>query len=166
MDEAARLLKKSIIHVEGPEVNLAEAPRFQAPAKDDESGGSKKSSASEAKKPKKPLKKFTLQFEEYEQAANTLVLLLRRRGEGMKQINLLQEYLNMREAAGQIQNESALIRETMLLRAVIQRMLTKDSVLILILVRSTFFGLRISPPFHCLGQCRFRPARAWCESKL
>lgn len=150
------------VHVDGPDVHL-EAPRISAPLRtvvdgpgngaggQDEGGSEHSKSSDKAKKKpatvaakKQEKVKKVLSYVEYQRRANALVLLLRRKEEGMKQIELMQAFLAEKEAEGEIQNEEELIQEVGLMRALIHRLITKDHVLLVIEVREKKKMPRIS----------------------
>ncbi len=161
------MLRKSIIHVEGPDVVLEDAPRVTtitkqpqptagaAEAGDQAPAGGKETAE---QKKKKATKKMIISFEKYQSTASLLVSYLRKKEEtgmqppcfiqkladgyicspGMRQIDLMQQYLD--EMSAEIQNEADLIRETTTLRSLITRLITKDHILIVIEVRVPLTG--------------------------
>lgn len=133
--EAFRLLNKSIIRVEQPDIHLEEEEENEdvdmeeaTPVTQEETPVEK-----ETTQPKKGLK---LSYEDYKHLANLLVLYLRRQEEetldqdsqGLRRSGLVSWYL--REIEGDIDSEAELIERKTIVEKVIDRLVQHDHVLI------------------------------------
>ncbi|XP_041371751.1 zygotic DNA replication licensing factor mcm6-like [Gigantopelta aegis] len=146
--EAFRLLNKSIIRVEQPDIHLEEEE--EEPEKEMETDDATPTSQTEhpvvngtgeahspdtevARQPKKGLK---LSYDEYKQMANLLVLYMRRKEEeemdddsdGLRKSELISWYLSEMEA--EIDSEQELIAKKVVVEKVIDRLVQHDHVLI------------------------------------
>ncbi|CAG5013798.1 unnamed protein product [Parnassius apollo] len=139
--EAYRLLNKSIIRVEQPDIHLDEDEPQYEPMMDvdqetpDGSSAEKTVNGDTAAK-----KKLTLSFEEYKALSDMLVVFMRKeeaeaetRGEesaGMKKSAVVNWYLEQLVTQGQIENEDELLERKTLVEKVIDRLMYHDQVII------------------------------------
>merc|ERR1711881_52261 len=146
--EAGRLLNKSIIRVETPDVNfieddsnvLDEESKENDPSAANLTNTQGAGDASQASK--KPL---TMNFDEYKRLSNTLVLFIRQReeeeelrsasadsmdigGEGIKKSELVNWYLE--QIADDLENENELLQQRQIIEKVIYRLTHHDKILI------------------------------------
>jgi DNA replication licensing factor MCM6 len=133
VEEAARLLRKSIIHVETEDIVLADAPgvtlETRRTNKENEQGDNN-NNVTKAKEAKaKPV--LSISFEKYKRIANLIVMHLRRNeaveSSGMRQKDLVAWYLEQNE---ELNNEDDVKREAKIVRHVLQRLVSKDRVLL------------------------------------
>ncbi|XP_019559553.3 DNA replication licensing factor Mcm6 [Aedes albopictus] len=147
--EAYRLLNKSIIRVEQPDIHLdddddaalamdveEETPQPETLDQNGhaENGGSQENGTSHAA----PKKKLTLSFEEYKNLSNMLVLHMRTeearfeseesQSEGVKMSELINWYLE--QVAEQIESEEELVERKTLVEKVVDRLINHDQVII------------------------------------
>ncbi|KAF2879667.1 hypothetical protein ILUMI_26505 [Ignelater luminosus] len=131
--EAYRLLNKSIIRVEQPDIHLDEEDEH--PLIDD----SEKENAMEVDSEEPPVptkKKLVLSFEEYKTLSNMIVVHMRREEsrmeeenqEGIRRSNVVEWYLNL--VADQVESEDELIEKKELIEKVIDRLIYHDQVII------------------------------------
>ncbi|KAL0811388.1 hypothetical protein ABMA28_009797 [Loxostege sticticalis] len=140
--EAYRLLNKSIIRVEQPDIHLDEDEPQLEPTMDvdqdvpngtaDTNGHVNGDSA--------PKKKLTLSFEEYKSLSDMLVVFMRKeeaeaetRGEesaGMRKSAVVSWYLEQLVGQGQIESEDELLERKTLVEKVIDRLMYHDQVII------------------------------------
>ncbi|CAB3227653.1 unnamed protein product [Arctia plantaginis] len=139
--EAYRLLNKSIIRVEQPDIHLDEDEPQYEPSMDvdqDLPNGSTEASTNGDSAPKK---KLTLSFEEYKSLSDMLVVFMRKeeiesetRGEsessGMRKSAVVSWYLEQLVGQGQIENEDELLERKTLVEKVIDRLMYHDQVII------------------------------------
>ncbi|XP_068625523.1 DNA replication licensing factor Mcm6 [Battus philenor] len=137
--EAYRLLNKSIIRVEQPDIHLDEdEPQFEPMMDvDQETPGSTGQPVNGDSAPKK---KLTLSFEEYKALSDMLVVFMRKeeaeaetRGEenaGMRKSAVVNWYLEQLVTQGQIENEDELVERKTLVEKVIDRLMYHDQVII------------------------------------
>lgn len=143
VQEASRLLNKSIVKIEQPDINLEEdlevpvadpdAMETGGEAPSEGAGGPSETSGSQETTQKPPGRKLT--FEEYKSMANLFVIQLRREearvdageSEGMRRNDLIQWYLS---ECIEIESEAQLIEKKMLCDKVIDRLVHVDGVLI------------------------------------
>eukprot|EP00033_Pygsuia_biforma_P003674 GCRY01004024.1.p1 GENE.GCRY01004024.1~~GCRY01004024.1.p1 ORF type:complete len:815 (-),score=288.74 GCRY01004024.1:255-2699(-) len=137
VNEAARLIKKSIISVETDDIELedtfgAAEPEVQGTAEDAEMQVEDKEEEDESEESKQLEKrKIQLTYEQYQAIANLLVLELRHteetREQGLKQGELIEKYLSAKE---DITTEAELAYEYKVVRLVINRLIKHDHVLL------------------------------------
>ncbi|XP_028160774.1 DNA replication licensing factor Mcm6-like [Ostrinia furnacalis] len=140
--EAYRLLNKSIIRVEQPDIHLDEEEPQLEPTMDvdqdvpngtaDTNGHVNGDSA--------PKQKLTLSFEDYKSLSDMLVVFMRKeeaeaetRGEesaGMRKSAVVSWYLEQLVARGHIESESELLQRKTLVEKVIDRLMYHDQVII------------------------------------
>ncbi|KAL3267188.1 hypothetical protein HHI36_011325 [Cryptolaemus montrouzieri] len=130
--EAYRLLNKSIIRVEQPDIHLDEDEENEQAMEMDQSipGGSNETPEAPQKK------KLMLSFEEYKALSNMIVVHMRREearseeenSEGMHRSDLVEWYLN--RIADQIESEDELLEKKELIEKVIDRLIYHDNVII------------------------------------
>lgn len=146
--EAFRLLSKSIIRVEQPDINLYEAE--EEPAEIDEEMEStpaptpvvngvngidhpadSEEQGSQPLTQEKP-EKLKLTFEEYKALSNLLIMRLQRAEDsdepGMHKTQLIDWYLN--EIQGEIETEAQLLKKKVLVEKVVDRLVNHDQVII------------------------------------
>lgn len=136
--EAYRLLNKSIIRVEQPDIHLDEDEPQYEPSMDvdqDLPNGDTPVNGDSA-----PKKKLTLSFEEYKALSDMLVVFMRKeeiesetRGEessGMRKSAVVSWYLEQLVAQEQIENEDELLERKVLVEKVIDRLMYHDQVII------------------------------------
>ncbi|XP_054707129.1 zygotic DNA replication licensing factor mcm6-like [Uloborus diversus] len=133
--EAFRLLNKSIIRVEQPDINLQEDDEDDAAMEVDENTENVAQNnipngiipPSESDKPQK----LVLSYEEYKSLSNVLISRLQREEEaegGMKKVELVNWYL--KEIESEIESEAELIKRRFLVEKVIDRLIDHDHVII------------------------------------
>ncbi|KAM3960690.1 minichromosome maintenance 6 [Aphomia sociella] len=140
--EAYRLLNKSIIRVEQPDIHLDEDdPQFEPSMDvDQEIPNGTASTNGHVNGDSAPKKKLTLSFEDYKALSDMLVVYMRKeetetetRGEesaGMRKSALVSWYLEQLVTQGQIENEDELIERKTLVEKVIDRLMYHDQVII------------------------------------
>ncbi|CAH1772509.1 unnamed protein product [Owenia fusiformis] len=136
--ESFRLLSKSIIRVEQPDIQLEEEEDTPVDMSQDTENQENQAppSASPVKEDTRGKKPTTLSYEDYKHMANLLVLHLRSTiGEdedsddsGMKRSDLVNWYLT--EISGTIDSEDELIEKKTLVEKVIYRLINADNVII------------------------------------
>ncbi|KAG0422862.1 hypothetical protein HPB47_001338 [Ixodes persulcatus] len=146
--EAYRLLNKSIIRVEQPDINLYEEEEEEAmeldPAAETPNGvepASREVDAAVSAAPEKEKKTeargaLTLSYEEYKKVANLLVLHLLKEearseeagSEGTRKMSLVNWYL--KEVESEIDSEEELVQRKTLVEKVIDRLIGHDHVII------------------------------------
>ncbi|XP_045455369.1 DNA replication licensing factor Mcm6 [Melitaea cinxia] len=140
--EAYRLLNKSIIRVEQPDIHLDEEDPQYEPSMDvdQEVPNGTSSSESQVNGDQAPKKKLTLSFEEYKSLSNMLVVFMRKeemeaeaKGEessGMHKSAVVSWYLEKLVTQGQIESEDELLERKILVEKVIDRLMYHDQVII------------------------------------
>ncbi|XP_047539707.1 DNA replication licensing factor Mcm6 [Vanessa atalanta] len=140
--EAYRLLNKSIIRVEQPDIHLDEEDPQYEPSMDvdQEISSATPSSESQVNGDQASKKKLTLSFEEYKSLSNMLVVFMRKaeveaesKGEessGMHKSAVVSWYLERLVAQGQIESEDELLERKTLVEKVIDRLMYHDQVII------------------------------------
>ncbi|XP_046973084.1 DNA replication licensing factor Mcm6 [Vanessa cardui] len=140
--EAYRLLNKSIIRVEQPDIHLDEEDPQYEPSMDvdQEIPSAAPSSESQVNGDQASKKKLTLSFEEYKSLSNMLVVFMRKaeveaesKGEessGMHKSAVVSWYLERLVAQGQIESEDELLERKTLVEKVIDRLMYHDQVII------------------------------------
>jgi DNA replication licensing factor MCM6 len=134
--EAYRLLNKSIIRVEQPDIHFGDDDEPMDTQPEHEQNGVENGHEENGDVTKK---KFTLSFEEYKKMSNMLILHMRDlemraiadgsdSEEGMKKSDLIGWYLE--EISSMIESEDELIERKLLIEKVIERLVTHDQVLI------------------------------------
>jgi DNA replication licensing factor MCM6 len=127
VNEASRLLKKSIIRVEIPDINLGAGTESQdkAPVEADDAMGAQSEEA------------VTLSWEEYQRMTNLFVMKIRLEEEeaemqgedgGMTKESLLEWYMD--EVSNELENEDDFARRNIMATRVIDRLVNSDYVLI------------------------------------
>ncbi|XP_026754046.1 DNA replication licensing factor Mcm6 [Galleria mellonella] len=140
--EAYRLLNKSIIRVEQPDIHLDEDdPQFEPTMDVDEDipNGTGNTNG-HVNGDSAPKKKLTLSFEDYKALSDMLVVFMRKeeaeaetRGEessGMRKSAVVSWYLEQLVSQGQIENEDELLERKTLVEKVIDRLMYHDQVII------------------------------------
>lgn len=137
VNEAYRLLNKSIIRVEQPDIHLGEEEEEVQHMEIDENvpHNGQEPSAEEVPVAKKT---FSLTFDEYKNLSNMLILYLREEEakciasgtdtEGIKKSDLIQWYLE--QIQEMLETEEDLIERKLLVERLIDRLITHDQVLI------------------------------------
>lgn len=137
VNEAFRLLNKSIIRVEQPDIHLGDEEQQQMEVDENvpENGQSQENNEEEAPATKKT---FSLTFDEYKNLSNMLILYLREEEakcqaqgndtEGIKKSSLIQWYLE--QIQDMLETEEDLIERKLLVERLIDRLITHDQVLI------------------------------------
>ncbi|XP_037876572.1 DNA replication licensing factor Mcm6 [Bombyx mori] len=138
--EAYRLLNKSIIRVEQPDIHLDEDEPQCEPSMDvdqDEPNGTAETPSNGDSAPKK---KLALSFEEYKSLSNMLVVYMRKEeaeaetrdeeSSGMHKSAVVSWYLEQLVAQGQIESEDELLERKTLVEKVIDRLMYHDQVII------------------------------------
>ncbi|XP_077299805.1 minichromosome maintenance 6 [Arctopsyche grandis] len=149
--EAYRLLNKSIIRVEQPDIHFdEEEPQFDGPAMDvdtdqtgvngnDGTNGHANGLNSSENGDSVPKKKLTLSFDDYKALSNTLIVYMRNEevameigdstsGSGIKRSGLINWYLE--KIVDQIESEEELLEKKALVEKVIDRLMYHDQVII------------------------------------
>jgi len=123
VQEAARLLRKSIISVDSEDVPLFDAL-------DESSAEKKEGGAEEAEEPQQQI---SINYNAYMRTANLIVYFIRRKeGEDMKGLKQGQlESLIMKEKEGDIETEEDMERENKLLKFIIHRLIEVDHILLI-----------------------------------
>lgn len=129
--EAARLLNKSIVKIEQPDINLMDE-EMEVEGEED---GTQVEEEGEMDEATKAAHERKLTFEQYKAMANMFVIHLRREEgrveagetEGIRRTDLIQWYLSETQ---DIQTESELVEKKILCDKVIDRLILKDGVLI------------------------------------
>lgn len=136
--EAFRLLNKSIIRVEQPDINLQEENEEEemevdeVPSEIDNNVPRPSERSSQVDKSSK----LTLSYEEYKSLSNVLIACLQKEeskcddadSEGMRKSQLVNWYL--KEIESEIESEAELIRRKLLVEKVIERLIHHDQVII------------------------------------
>ncbi|XP_013165746.1 PREDICTED: DNA replication licensing factor Mcm6 [Papilio xuthus] len=135
--EAYRLLNKSIIRVEQPDIHLDEDDPQSEPMMEVDQDPSTATTVNGDSSGKK---KLTLSFEEYKSLSVMLVVFMRKeeseaesRGEesaGMRKSAVVNWYLEQLVTQGQIENEDELVERKVLVEKVIERLMYHDQVII------------------------------------
>ncbi|KAG6461066.1 DNA replication licensing factor Mcm6 [Manduca sexta] len=138
--EAYRLLNKSIIRVEQPDIYLDEDEPQYEPSMDVDQEIPNGTAETPATGDSGPKKKLALSFEEYKSLSNMLVVFMRKeeaeaetRGEessGMKKSAVVSWYLEQLVAQGHIESEDELLERKTLVEKVIDRLMYHDQVII------------------------------------
>ncbi|XP_035442463.2 DNA replication licensing factor Mcm6 [Spodoptera frugiperda] len=138
--EAYRLLNKSIIRVEQPDIHLDEEDPQYEPSMDVDQEIPNGGTETPANGDSAPKKKLTLSFEEYKSLSDMLVVFMRKeeveaetRGEesaGMRKSAVVSWYLEQLVGQGQIENEDELLERKTLVEKVIDRLMYHDQVII------------------------------------
>ncbi|XP_045506750.1 DNA replication licensing factor Mcm6 [Colias croceus] len=138
--EAYRLLNKSIIRVEQPDIHLEEEDPQYEPSMDVDQDTPNGNASEQTSTDTGSKKKLTLSFEEYKSLSNMLVVYMRKeegeaetRGEesaGMHKSALVSWYLEQLVAQGQIETEDDLLERKTLVEKVIDRLMYHDQVII------------------------------------
>lgn len=133
--EAFRLLNKSIIRVEQPDIHLEEEEENEDVDMDEATPVTQEETPVE-KETTQPKKGLKLSYDDYKHLANLLVLYLRRQEEevldqesqGLRRSDVVSWYL--REIEGDIDSEAELIERKTIVEKVIDRLVQHDHVLI------------------------------------
>jgi DNA replication licensing factor MCM6 len=149
--EAGRLLNKSIIRVETPDVNFIEQEDTNVMEEDedkenDSSAANRDSTQASVDATQTTKKPLTMNFEEYKRLGNTLVLYIRQReeeeelrsaspdsmdimgGEGIRKSELVNWYLE--QISDDIEDENELLQQRQIYDKVIYRLTHHDKILI------------------------------------
>ncbi|XP_032781435.2 LOW QUALITY PROTEIN: zygotic DNA replication licensing factor mcm6 [Daphnia magna] len=137
--EAYRLLNKSIIRVEEPDIDLEDAEQANISVEQDETNGvpssedTDKQTASDATSDSAVKKKISITYESYKAISNLLVMYLRRQEaldetESSRKSALINWYLN--EIADEIETEQELTERKLLVERVVSRLIYQDQVII------------------------------------
>ncbi|XP_075986407.1 minichromosome maintenance 6 isoform X1 [Anticarsia gemmatalis] len=138
--EAYRLLNKSIIRVEQPDIHLDEDEPQYEPSMDVDQDIPNGNGDTPVNGDSAPKKKLTLSFEEYKSLSDMLVVFMRKeeiesetRGEessGMRKSAVVSWYLEQLVGQGQIEDEDELLERKTLVEKVIDRLMYHDQVII------------------------------------
>ncbi|XP_052744920.1 DNA replication licensing factor Mcm6 [Bicyclus anynana] len=139
--EAHRLLNKSIIRVEQPDIHLDEEdPQYEPSMDVDQDTPNGTSSEEQVNGEQAPKKKLTLSFEEYKSLSNMLVVFMRKeeaeaesKGEdssGTRKSAVVSWYLERLVGQGHIESEDELLERKTLVEKVIDRLMYHDQVII------------------------------------
>lgn len=144
VEEAARLLTRSIVRIEAKEVELFEEEEEEPAAEDQSMEEEKEADEEPPPVPKPEAKKIS--FDQYRRMTNIFVIQLRRveeetrtedrESEGMKKSELIQWYLETYHA--DIQSEEELVETKLLCDKVIERLIRVDNVLIPLLTTDQY----------------------------
>ncbi|KZS10347.1 DNA helicase [Daphnia magna] len=138
--EAYRLLNKSIIRVEEPDIDLEDAEQANISVEQDETNGvpssedTDKQTASDATSDSAvQKKKISITYESYKAISNLLIMYLRRQEaldetESSRKSALINWYLN--EIADEIETEQELTERKLLVERVVSRLIYQDQVII------------------------------------
>jgi len=123
VQEAARLLRKSIISVDSEDV-----PLFDSLESDENKEKAEEGGAEEA-----PQQQISINYNAYMRTANLIVYFIRRKeGEDMKGLSQgALESLIMKEKEGDIESEEDMERENKLLKFIIHRLIEVDHILLI-----------------------------------
>ncbi|XP_041985314.1 DNA replication licensing factor Mcm6 [Aricia agestis] len=137
VQEAHRLLNKSIIRVEQPDIHLDEEDPQYEPGMDIDETPDTETPAVNGDAAKK---KLTLSFEEYKSLSNMLVVFMRKEeaeaeeagseSSGMRKSAVVSWYLERLVARGDIDDEESLLQRKTLVEKVIDRLMYHDQVII------------------------------------
>lgn len=137
VNEAYRLLNKSIIRVEQPDIHLGDDENNMMEV-DEPAENGENVDPNVAEEPVATKKTFSLTFDEYKNLSNMLILHLREEetkciamgtdSEGIKKSELVQWYLE--QIQDMLESEDDLIERKMLVERLIERLVTHDQVLI------------------------------------
>ncbi|CAH4037068.1 DNA replication licensing factor Mcm6 [Pieris brassicae] len=138
--EAYRLLNKSIIRVEQPDIHLDEEDPQYEPSMDVDNDTPATTVSETVNGDSAPKKKLTLSFEEYKSLSNMIVVFMRKeegeaenRGEesaGVHKSAVVSWYLEQLVGRGQIETEDELVDKKALVEKVIDRLMYHDQVII------------------------------------
>uniref|UniRef100_S4P7J8 Minichromosome maintenance 6 n=1 Tax=Pararge aegeria TaxID=116150 RepID=S4P7J8_9NEOP len=139
--EAHRLLNKSIIRVEQPDIHLDEEdPQYEPSMDVDQDTPNGTNGEEPVNGDQAPKKKLTLSFEEYKSLSNMLVVFMRKeeveaesKGEessGMRKSAVVSWYLEQLVSQGHIESEDELLERKTLVEKVIDRLMYHDQVII------------------------------------
>lgn len=139
VQEAYRLLNKSIIRVEQPDIHLDEdEPQFERMDVDGEQQTTEENET--LTDDSAPKKKLTLSFEEYKSLSDMLVVYMRNaenaaeaqgeEGNGMRKSAVVSWYLEQLVQQGYVESEEELIERKTLVEKVIDRLMFHDQVII------------------------------------
>lgn len=140
VNEAYRLLNKSIIRVEQPDIHLGEGEDEQPTAMEVDENVADNGQATEENGEDHAVSKktFSLTFDEYKNLSNMLILYLREEEmkciaqgtdtEGIKKSALVQWYLE--QIQEMLESEEDLIERKLLVERLVERLITHDQVLI------------------------------------
>jgi len=129
------LLRKSIIHVETGDV-IFEAPNRESKKSDDEDDDQKReqlapnTQAPPAPEDMKSKKTIAITYEKYKTVGDMITLYLQQRPDGEKQKDIITRYIGDVEKS--LSSEEELKFERNLVKYIINRMITKDGVLVVI----------------------------------
>ncbi|KAL3836521.1 hypothetical protein ACJMK2_021945 [Sinanodonta woodiana] len=138
--EAFRLLNKSIIRVEQPDIHLEDEEELEQMEVEEDSPKQDDAEATPAEPPAgtpAPKKGLKLSYEEYKQMANLMVLYLRKQEEeleaggdvpSIRRSNLVSWYLG--ELESEIESEAELVEKKTVIEKVLDRLIHHDHVLI------------------------------------
>ncbi|KAK4337259.1 hypothetical protein RND71_044162 [Anisodus tanguticus] len=129
--EAARLLNKSIVRVEQPDINFDEDEVVETQMEDDLNPQSPSQEI-------RSLKNLKLSYEEYQSIAKKIIHKLKQEDynsenqetQGLKYCEIVEWYLEQCEQEGSIQNKEELIENKILCERVIDRLIKVDNILI------------------------------------
>eukprot|EP00026_Physarum_polycephalum_P000394 Phypoly_transcript_00395.p1 GENE.Phypoly_transcript_00395~~Phypoly_transcript_00395.p1 ORF type:complete len:799 (-),score=101.45 Phypoly_transcript_00395:2164-4560(-) len=99
---------------------------------EDKDEKNKRKAKKEAAPPKKSKNKITLSYERYKRISNLIALHLQKHESGMKQIEIVQWYINNAVEEREVAGDEALAAELRLVKSVISRLITKDRVLLVV----------------------------------
>lgn len=130
--EAARLLNKSIVKIEQPDITLDEDLETEEAMAEDELA------ASGVSQELRHMKSMKMSHEQYRKMANKIVMQLKKEeykitegtSDGLKRNDIVEWYLKECDEEGIIQNENDLILNKMLCDKVIDRLISVDHILI------------------------------------
>jgi DNA replication licensing factor MCM6 len=138
VNEAARLIKMSIVKVQSEELalddieeesnNAAEDENMIAQAENIDENQADQVAEEQASQPSEP--KFRISFEQYQRVTNMMVSHLQRHESGMSRTDLENWYLLEKEREGALSNSSDLEHHAKMIRRIIKRLIDHDHVLI------------------------------------
>ncbi|XP_068197185.1 DNA replication licensing factor MCM6 [Antennarius striatus] len=131
--EAFRLLNKSIIRVETPDINLEEEEEQGAEPQEEEEGGAVPNGVNGHGEGGGAKAAISLSFSEYRRISNLLVLHLRRAEEAEEEEQLRKSAVvnwYLKEAESEIESEEQLVARKRLIEKVVHRLVHYDHILI------------------------------------
>lgn len=123
-NEAARLIRESIVRVRSEDIDLE--PETEGAMDIDHEGIAEDEVEGEVEDAPKS---SSISFQQYQRVANLLVLHLQGTGKATRD-DLVNWYLAQREAEGALGSEEELLEQTKLIKKIVKRLLVKDRVLI------------------------------------
>jgi len=133
VQEAARLLRKSIISVDSEDVPLFDYEAEEKQQEQQAAGDDEKKQDAEQKEEAAPTEQISINYNVYMRTANLIVYFIRKKEAepeaGIKQGEL--EKLAMKEREADMESEEDMLRENKLLKFIIHRLIDTDHILLI-----------------------------------